>query len=549
MNLRLAIHRNRAASRNGRPVIIIALLLSLSLAGCSSKEPETVAPAKPEPGTPVTEKAQQHIKRGWFFLHCFQHQLASFEFLQALDADPEAAIARCGLALSYYHPFADTNLPALLEQASNSMQLALNAKHATPADRSFVQATLPLFSNIDKTSHEQRRQEHHKAMAALHEQSPDDIEVAAALALSHLWIRGTPLKNEFTHEHAVEQILWPLRDKHLGHVGLLHYLILALDGTPEDARRALPAAAHMRNLSDAVPTTRSAPARLFFRLGMWPEAVHTTRAADTSALALLSTMEWPPERRDFQSAIYRIHALLNAGCPGEAKTVTDELRAIAFKTRHPAAKLAAFHARHIYLLEGRRWTEGIKATLDLGEEEESIMLAHAASVAGGFLGVPFICGNAVEYYKKRLDDVDPVQVLEVDSTLALINRDHERIHMQMKKAVLLESSRGHRSVIPSPPIPATELYGEFLLKMKLPGEAVQQFEQGLKDRANRPMALYGLARARLQLGQKTEAIALLKQLIRLWSLAEPDFSPLQSAKTLLEEALRPDSADAPQAPN
>jgi tetratricopeptide (TPR) repeat protein len=85
--------------------------------------------------------------------------------------------------------------------------------------------------------------------------------------------------------------------------------------------------------------------------------------------------------------------------------------------------------------------------------------------------------------------------------------------------------------------------------MKLPEQAVQQFEQALEDRMNRPMALLGLARARVQLGQQEDAIEPLEKLLKIWSLAEADFAPLQSAKQLLHEARRPVAEAAQQDPD
>ncbi len=513
-------------------------LLAMLATACSrEKAPEeSQTSGKETTRTPVpvlSEKAQHHIDRARFLQHCFEYLLSQDEYRLALREEPESAVAYCGMALNFYPPLhwpTDTNLFQLAAQA---MQRARKAGKASPTEKSLVNAYAHLFEDVNGP-HESRVREALAAMQASHERYPDDVEIASALALLHLATPEAPDSGDISRERMAANALFPLFEQNAQHVGLLHYLVLSLDGNIQDAHRGLPVAGHLVRLSDAVPATRRAPAGLFARAGQWPNALTAARAADASAKKLLLTMEWPPEMRDFSSALYLVYALVNSGRPEEARQLVNELRLTANRRRHPLVKSAAFQARNIFLLGGRRWAEAIKEQLDIGDDEERDMLAHTASVAGGFLKAPFLTGHGLEYFRKRLEVADPIRILEVDASLALIDGRVERVHEQMQKAISLEAQRGAGPVIPDPPMPARELYGEMLLKLDLPEQAAEQFERLLETRPH-PMAMLGLARARIRMGQENTAVAPLVQALSSWAGAETNFTPVARAKEMLEQ--------------
>jgi len=74
----------------------------------------------------------------------------------------------------------------------------------------------------------------------------------------------------------------------------------------------------------------------------------------------------------------------------------------------------------------------------------------------------------------------------------------------MKSAAEMEDGTDKKAITPGPLAPARELFGEMLLEINQPAQALEQFEATLKKEPNRFRALYGAARA-AQLSGKREA--------------------------------------------
>ncbi|MDE2977465.1 MAG: hypothetical protein OXU63_08085, partial [Acidobacteriota bacterium] len=69
----------------------------------------------------------------------------------------------------------------------------------------------------------------------------------------------------------------------------------------------------------------------------------------------------------------------------------------------------------------------------------------------------------------------------------------------------------------SPIKPIRELYGEVLLQIDRPEDAIAQFEDQLLYTPNRPRTLLGLARAQSAAGDRAAASASYQSLLEMWS--------------------------------
>jgi tetratricopeptide (TPR) repeat protein len=74
--------------------------------------------------------------------------------------------------------------------------------------------------------------------------------------------------------------------------------------------------------------------------------------------------------------------------------------------------------------------------------------------------------------------------------------------------------------LPEPVKPATELLGELLLDANRPAQARAAFEQTLQRHANRSLAVLGLARAAVALGETALAKAQYRKLAENWTGAD-----------------------------
>ena len=69
----------------------------------------------------------------------------------------------------------------------------------------------------------------------------------------------------------------------------------------------------------------------------------------------------------------------------------------------------------------------------------------------------------------------------------------------------------------SPIKPVYELYGEILLDLGEPEEAIEKFEKSLERMPNRPRSLLGLGRASAMVGDRDKAVEAYTNLTRVWA--------------------------------
>ena len=101
---------------------------------------------------------------------------------------------------------------------------------------------------------------------------------------------------------------------------------------------------------------------------------------------------------------------------------------------------------------------------------------------------------------------------------------------RMQEAVALERELPPPMGPPRPIKPASELFGEILLELGRPREAVAQFEASLGRWPNRSPALLGLGRAHAALGDKAAARSAYRRFLANWSQADPGLPELQEAR-------------------
>ncbi|SVD02186.1 uncharacterized protein METZ01_LOCUS355040, partial [marine metagenome] len=84
---------------------------------------------------------------------------------------------------------------------------------------------------------------------------------------------------------------------------------------------------------------------------------------------------------------------------------------------------------------------------------------------------------------------------------------------------------------PADPLkPTLELYGEVLLMLGRPQDAIEQFEASLVRRPRRPASLVGAARASALMGNSSTASRYYATLVEMWSAADVDHPWLTEAK-------------------
>lgn len=88
-----------------------------------------------------------------------------------------------------------------------------------------------------------------------------------------------------------------------------------------------------------------------------------------------------------------------------------------------------------------------------------------------------------------------VMELELRALLALLKKNTAEAEKNFKRAIEIESKTSYAYGPPQVVKPSFELYGEWLLTMNKPKEALYQFEQSLKTAPERILALQGKEKA------------------------------------------------------
>ena len=123
---------------------------------------------------------------------------------------------------------------------------------------------------------------------------------------------------------------------------------------------------------------------------------------------------------------------------------------------------------------------------------------------------------------------------EVTALLHTARGDADAAAASMDKAIELAESRGAPRGAPAPLKPAHELYGEILLELGRPAEAVEQFKRSLQRTPNRSLSLRGLARAAVVADDADTARTQYAQLVAQWRGAE-DAPTVEEARQFLRD--------------
>ena len=101
-----------------------------------------------------------------------------------------------------------------------------------------------------------------------------------------------------------------------------------------------------------------------------------------------------------------------------------------------------------------------------------------------------VCGN-INRSIATIGDLEKAEVMELElkAMLAALQKDHASTEKYLKNAIAVESRTSYAYGPPQIVKPSFELYGEWLLAMNKPKEALAQFEQSLQLAPGRMLSL------------------------------------------------------------
>src|SRR5947207_1898956 len=220
--------------------------------------------------TSCSPDAQKQFERALAMLHSFFFPETIKAFSGVPQTDPSCAIAYWGLAVSIrpnplVGPFDAATLKRGLEAVEKGN--AIGAK--TERERDWLAAIQEFYKDYDKVDQDTRAKNYEKAMEALVQKYPDDVEAKIFYALA--------LNETFDHKSMANlekaiSILEPLDAKYPEHPGITHYLIHSYD-FPPIARRGVAAANKYARIAPSAPHAQHMPSHIYSMVGMWEESI------------------------------------------------------------------------------------------------------------------------------------------------------------------------------------------------------------------------------------------------------------------------------------
>jgi hypothetical protein len=486
--------------------------------------------------TSCNAAAQTQFVRGMALLHSFWYEEAERAFTAASGADASCAMAHWGIAMSLHHPlWQPTPSAAELRRGWEEVERARALAAPTERERGYVAALAEFYRDPAARDHRTRMLAYEQALAGLHERYGDDQEAAIFHAL--LLVANAPFTDaSFERQRRATAILEPLYRAQPDHPGLAHYMIHASDAPPL-ARQAVQAADRYAVIAPSVPHARHMPSHIYTRLGMWDQSI----ASNLSSAA--ASREYERERgmravwdQRLHALDYLMYAYLQQGRDDLARLVADEARAATAVTPEASAAahyaLAAIPAR--YALERGRWADAtVLALRPAPAFPAAEAITHFARAIGAARsGRPAQARDEIallDSVRARLAAAGQeywAGVVEVQRTAAAAwvaraeGNNDEALRLAGAAAQREEGTEKH-PVTPGAILPARELYGDLLMELRRPAEALQAYEAVRAREPNRGRTLLGAALSAERSGNVALARERYGELQRLMSRAVP----------------------------
>jgi len=493
-------------------VLVAAALIVFNAAGAAAQTPPSNQLGKINFPTSAKPAAQEPFLVGVKALLNFEFDIAAEAFQQAQKADPAFALGYWGEAMSYNHPlWAQQDLAAArrVMERLGPTAAARAAKAPEGKERALVESMDVLFGGSgDKLT---RDLAYAERMKRIHEQYPDDDEVATFYALALL---GTARPGDKNIRNAMQAaaIVQGVFQRNPQHPGAAHYIIHSFDD-PDHAILALPAARAYAKIAPAAAHALHMPSHIFVQLGMWDDVAQSNIVAYKAAVDLAEAKNLPRGREDFHTLSWLQYAYLQQGKFEEAARQVATAKAVADKFDAPNVRdgYAAMKARQV--VETGKWE---KLPLSGGPVRDggapgydgNAAYVLAAGISAAHLGDMETAGRALTIMQTMRQQAEsgsnayrakPLKIMEneISATIHAVRNgpnDRESAERMLKEAVEIEKSLDAPSGPPEPIKPSFEAYGEFLLDQGRMKEAADQFHQSLLRMPNRRAAVQGLAK-------------------------------------------------------
>jgi hypothetical protein len=474
------------------------------------------------------------------------------EFAAIAKADRSCAMAWWGAAMSARgNPLGGALDADALRQGPAFLRRAKAAQAKTERERAFIEALEVYYRDYGRGGHVARTQAYEAAMERLSRAYPDDAEASAFYALAILEAVDLTDKT-YARQLKAAKILEDLWARHPDHPGAPHYLIHAYDYAPL-AERGLAAARRYAAIAPASLHARHMPSHIFTMLGLWEESIAANESAAQLAPAISPQTAAGPAALDVRN----LHGFDFMGYArlqlAQDKRVAEGLELL----RRSHKSFSLVEAR--YALERGDWSAAATLKREAGwpvldaiaRFTRALGLARTGQVAVAkselralrALREP-IRRSESDYWAGLVD----VYARAADAAIALTERRAADARSLMREAAELDDAREKHIYLENKLVPMRELYGELLLDVGQPAEALAAFEASLKVSPNRFRSYLGAARAAKLLGQADAARQWYSKLEQLTAKADTIRLEIAEARAFLAATAAAEGSASPPAP-
>ena len=457
-----------------------------------------------------TSAAQAGFNRGVALLHSFAYSESGKQFESVLATDSKCAMAKWGVAMSYYQQLWE---PALTAETQKKGKAAIDdaASMGTKSaiESELIAAVASVYGNGGFPLRD-RMVAYEESMGKIAAGNPKQVEVQVFYALA-LLSTAPPTDRTHANQKKAAAILEPLYAKYPQHPGIVHYLIHAYDNS-EMAAQGIKAAREYSQIAPSAPHALHMPSHIFTREGMWTDSVQSNLAARKAAHDQGDVGE------ELHAMDYLTYAYLQLGRNSDAANVLQDLKMLTslgyggFKVGYATTAMPVRYA-----VERKSWREATSIPVIEGAPAQvRAITVWARSLGFARTGDPTRAAaevkgmDGLERTLRQANNpywADQVAILhhEADGWIAQASGDTTAARQHLMAAADLEDSLEKLPLTPGPIVPAREQLGELLLASRQPAEALEQFERSLKESPGRRNGLDGAAEAAMQSGNRAKA--------------------------------------------
>lgn len=476
------------------------------------------------------------LRFGLALLHHMTYDDAEYIFDQVIKEDNDCFWGHWGKAMTFIHPLWPDMPPD--EKMKQGWSLAMRAQDLAKDQKQklYCEPILAYYKDGLNRAEQERLISFEMAWKAAHEQQPDDLEAGLFYALSRL-ATVSPEDKSFKVQREVgamaEEALKLIPD----HPGGFHYAIHAYD-VPPLADRALKVARGYGKVAPEIPHALHMPSHIFTRLGYWDESIEWNWRSANAALRL--PFQGKVSLHYFHALDYIVYAYLQKAEDKKAIEILEGLDTLEgpFQAHATSAYMLAAAPvrialeRHLWddasQIEARQpdhfpW-DNFPAFEALSHFARGIGAAHIGDLQTTKASIQELdklhtilnSSKSGAYWAKQVN----IQKTSVEAWYAFAEGNHDNAIEIMSRAAQMENETEKSPLTPGEILPANELYGDMLLELNRPGEALAVYQKALERSPNRFNSLYGAGKSADLLGNTELSKKFYNQLIALTSHSE-----------------------------